>query len=160
MTVTIKGVKLSNRTVAYLTTILWAETVSLPVTEDELVDGRMDVDDDHVLAGIEECTPLDDHFEIGDFDAESLQKAEDDCNGFFDRMDMNGLSDAASECADDDTIVHDFWLTRNGHGAGFWDGDYDGHEENLGDNLTELSKDFAGQHVLVNEDGSLSLEDG
>lgn len=23
-----------------------------------------------------------------------------------------------------DTIGHDFWLTRNDHGAGFWDGDY------------------------------------
>ena len=22
-------------------------------------------------------------------------------------------------------IGHDFWLTRNGHGAGFWDGDWD-----------------------------------
>ncbi len=30
---------------------------------------------------------------------------------------------------------HDFWLTRNGHGAGFWDGDWDepyGHMLDMG----------------------------
>lgn len=34
---------------------------------------------------------------------------------------------------------HDFWLTRNGHGAGFWDGDW---EEKAGASLTEISKSF------------------
>ena len=34
---------------------------------------------------------------------------------------------------------HDFWLTRNGHGAGFWDGDW---PESIGKELTELSKSF------------------
>jgi len=32
---------------------------------------------------------------------------------------------------------HDFWLTRNGHGAGFWDGDW----PETGDALTEASKE-------------------
>ena len=34
-------------------------------------------------------------------------------------------------------IEHDFFLTRNGHGAGFWDGDYE-----KGDELTEIAKSF------------------
>lgn len=155
---TIKGVELSDRTIAYLETVLWAETVNLPVAEDELVDGFMDVDEDHVLHGIEECEPLDRHFNVDDFDAESLRKAESDCDEFFKRLEANGLTEATAECADDDQVVHDFWLTRNGHGAGFWDGDYDGFEENLGDNLTALSKEFGEQWVMVNEDGSVSLE--
>ena len=33
---------------------------------------------------------------------------------------------------------HDFWLTRNEHGAGFWDGDWPGY----GDRLTEAAKSF------------------
>jgi hypothetical protein len=36
-----------------------------------------------------------------------------------------------------DTIEHDFFLTRNGHGAGFWDGDYKN-----GEKLTEIAKSF------------------
>jgi len=36
---------------------------------------------------------------------------------------------------------HDFYLTRNGHGAGFWDKDiYDTLAENGCDKLTELAK--------------------
>ena len=27
-------------------------------------------------------------------------------------------------CPVDEYAGHDFWLTRNGHGAGFWDGDW------------------------------------
>jgi hypothetical protein len=34
-------------------------------------------------------------------------------------------------------IEHDFFLTRNGHGAGFWDGDYD-----KGIELSEIAKSF------------------
>lgn len=158
MAQTINGVELRDRTVNYLATALWAETVSLPVPEDELVDGRMDVDDDHELAGISECEPLDDYFEVDDFDAESLRKAQAECDDFFARLEANGLLGPARKCADDGHIAYDFWLTRNGHGAGFWDGDYDDFEENLGDNMTELCKAFGECHVCVNEDGSLSLE--
>lgn len=48
---------------------------------------------------------------------------------------------------------HDFALTRNGHGAGFWDrglGD-------LGDRLTAMSKPYGESSVNVSEEG-VSLE--
>lgn len=38
---------------------------------------------------------------------------------------------------------HDFWLTRNGHGAGFWDGDWD----TLGDVLTKISHSYGETEV-------------
>ena len=38
-----------------------------------------------------------------------------------------------------DHAAHDFILTRNGHGAGFWDGDW---HEPWGERLTELCKVF------------------
>lgn len=41
---------------------------------------------------------------------------------------------------DSGRVAHDFWLTRNSHGAGFWDGDYD--QDGLGDALTILAKEF------------------
>ena len=34
---------------------------------------------------------------------------------------------------------HDFWLTRNGHGAGFWDQYSDGRGDEIGEILTRLS---------------------
>ncbi len=41
---------------------------------------------------------------------------------------------------------HDFWLTRNGHGAGFWDGDW---PEDAGERLTKASKKFGEQSLYV-----------
>ncbi len=48
-----------------------------------------------------------------------------------------------------ETAGHDFWLTRNGHGAGFWDrglGD-------IGDKLTEASKPYGEVDLYVGDDG-------
>ena len=33
---------------------------------------------------------------------------------------------------------HDFWLTRNGHGAGFWDGDW----QKYGEMFTKIAQSF------------------
>jgi len=41
---------------------------------------------------------------------------------------------------------HDFWLTRNGHGAGFWDGDW---PEAAGEALTKASKAFGSVDLYV-----------
>lgn len=47
-------------------------------------------------------------------------------------------------------VGHDFWLTRAGHGAGFWDGDL---PEALGNRLTEASKTFAEVTPYIGDDG-------
>jgi len=41
---------------------------------------------------------------------------------------------------------HDFWLTRNGHGAGFWDGDWPDPPATY---LDKRSKEFGEQHLYV-----------
>ena len=43
----------------------------------------------------------------------------------------------------------DFWLTRNHHGAGFWDRGYG----EIGDQLTDLAKTFSGVDTYVGDDG-------
>jgi hypothetical protein len=53
--------------------------------------------------------------------------------------------------------AHDFWLTRNGHGAGFWDGDW---PDEVGRKLTALSKEFGEQWHYVGDDGLIYLEGG
>ncbi|UCV26747.1 hypothetical protein [Ferribacterium limneticum] len=50
-------------------------------------------------------------------------------------------------------LGHDFWLTRNGHGAGFWDRDFgDEHSRKA---LTELSKVFGETDIYKGDDGLL-----
>lgn len=47
-------------------------------------------------------------------------------------------------------VAHDFWLTRNRHGAGFWDGDY---PKEIGDVLTELAHSYGECDLYVGDDG-------
>ena len=47
--------------------------------------------------------------------------------------------------------AHDFWLTRNHHGAGFWDR---GHGED-GKRLTEIASAFGSCDLLPGDDGVL-----
>lgn len=46
----------------------------------------------------------------------------------------------------------DFWLTRNRHGSGFWDGDW---QEDVGRKLTELAHSFGERHLYVGDDGKI-----
>lgn len=43
----------------------------------------------------------------------------------------------------------DFWLSRNGHSVGFFDGDYDGHERDL----QRAAKSYGEAHLYVGDDG-------
>lgn len=46
---------------------------------------------------------------------------------------------------------HDFWLTRNGHGAGFWDRGIGKH----GEELTKASKAYSEVNVYMDEETNL-----
>lgn len=48
-------------------------------------------------------------------------------------------------------IGHDFWLTRNRHGAGFWDRGIG----KLGDQLTTLAHSFGESILYVGDDGNI-----
>lgn len=51
-------------------------------------------------------------------------------------------------------VAHDFWLTRNRHGAGFWDGDY---PEKVGARLTDAAHKFGECWLYVGDDGTLYI---
>lgn len=70
-----------------------------------------------------------------------------DMADFLDYLDREGIewSDAVSF----EMMGHDFWLTRNGHGAGFWDR---GIGE-LGDALTAAAKTYGTADLYVGDDG-------
>lgn len=49
---------------------------------------------------------------------------------------------------------HDFWLTRNGHGAGFWDR---GHGD-IGRKLTDAAKVYGEVSLYTGDDGKVYCE--
>ena len=51
-------------------------------------------------------------------------------------------------------LAHDFALTRNGHGAGFWDGDWC---EPWGTKLTELAQSFGEINLYLSDDNQLEV---
>ena len=61
--------------------------------------------------------PLDANYDINDIEPTTLAQIIEDCKQF--------QTDHADLIADNlERAGHDFWLTRNHHGAGFWDGDW------------------------------------
>lgn len=47
---------------------------------------------------------------------------------------------------------HDFWLTRQGHGAGFWDGDWPKAD---GKRLTDMAHAFGSFELYLGDDGQI-----
>lgn len=78
------------------------------------------------------------------FSLEMIAQAEADLTSFIARVE----SILPEFDGDYRKLAHDFWLTRNNHGAGFWDGDWG----ELGDKLTELSEEFGSKDVYVGDD--------
>jgi len=60
---------------------------------------------------------------------------------------------------DAEQIGHDFWLTRNGHGSGFWDRQYDNDPaETLGTRLSAVAEEFVHLDVVMGDDGKIYFE--
>lgn len=92
-------------------------------------------------------TPLD-HCDAT-LSADAVAKMTLDCSRFLGDVQRAGLTDVV--LSDFERAGHDFWLTRNGHGAGFWDGDWAEH----GDALTKLSKAFPAVDLYVGDDSKI-----
>lgn len=77
------------------------------------------------------------------FDGDYLLQCRKDLGSFLNQAEEKGLLEPALEVQSEADILCDFWLTRQGHGVGFWDGDYD-HDDHpsLGEDLTSLAHSF------------------
>jgi hypothetical protein len=86
-------------------------------------------------------TPLD---EVeAEFSAETEDKMKSDCLRFY----RTNEEDIGLE---QERAGQDFWLTRNRHGAGFWDGDWD---EDVGERLTKAAYAFGETALYLGDDG-------
>jgi hypothetical protein len=81
--------------------------------------------------------PLDANFSVSDFTNEARARATKDCREFVKKAEKAGVEweqDAGQ-------VGHDFWLTRNSHGTGFWD-----RGLKHGKTLSKIAEAFGEQH--------------
>lgn len=117
-----------------------------------------------VLRGYVECAlwsstgeddePLDDDFGPEDLAPATLSEMREDVQDFLqanaeDVREFLIVRARAGTSSDEADVGHDFWLTRNGHGAGFWDrgaGD-------VGDRLTAACRPYGEVWLYVGDGG-------
>lgn len=127
---------LDSFTRAYITTALWYSTDD----NDESLDAK---------------------YSPSDLSPEALERIAEDCRAF---QEQNGETIRAAietgkvRCGPDfdeyGRAGHDFWLTRKGHGAGFWDGDW---PEPFASKLTGSARCWGECNLYVGDDGKLHI---
>lgn len=99
--------------------------------------------------------PMDSNYDADDIDEDSLARMRKDCERFgkanAEQIEQWAGNDDAWEQAG-----HDFWLTRNGHGAGFWARSR-GEWPDDGAQLTEASHEYGECDLYVGDDGKVYL---
>ena len=122
------SIKLNNFTEAYLVAALWSSN-----------------DDDG--------EPLDNNYSLSNIDVRTLTNVAIECEKF--QLDNFPLLEQAYKKPGytDEQAGHDFWLTRNGHGTGFWDRDLG----DVGDLLTKKCKEQGSSDCYVGDDGQIYL---
>lgn len=94
----------------------------------------------------EEEVPLDKNYGPEDFTPHAMKEIRKDCKKFY-KENYEMIKESVEQAG------RDFWFTRCGHGAGFWDGDW---PEN-GDKLSEASKEFGECWIIDNDDCTLDI---
>jgi hypothetical protein len=124
----------------YLTCAVWTEEERIKEDEEEEeISGKYSEDSE--LKDLEQRTELNIH----NFSDNSVLKAYEDIKKFLE------YAGDAVEDIDENQLGHDLWLTRNHHGAGFFDHGYD-------DDIEKVLMDSAhklGEEYIYSYDGKL-----
>lgn len=102
---------------------------------------------------------LNDNYSVEDLAPETIEQIKADCAKFQkenadDIANGRKVTRTSYGTSDFQYAGHDFWLTRNGHGCGFWDGDW---EATAGERLTEACKKFGEVWSYIGDDGKIYL---
>lgn len=127
---------------SYLEAVIFTEYDNGETITEE--DPEYDEDGDNIIY------PFNDKNE-DDFSDEAKKQAYGEIAWFIDSA-GSAIDDIA-----DESIGHDIWLTRNGHGAGFWDRGYDSDIEEV---LEQLSKELGSTDAYVGDDGKIYFSGG
>lgn len=113
------------------------------------------------MPGDDECENPGDDIAIEDLPPETIEEAKQDVIDFVDAC--GALFNQAMECYADGygrhpdagsaeaAFGHDFALTRNGHGCGFWDRDNEGLPRVLGEALTKACQGFPERDLYIGD---------
>ena len=88
--------------------------------------------------------PLSSNYGLDDISPDLAAKAMSDCENFI----IANRADLLTSGLNNGQIGYDFWLTRNGHGTGFWDRGLG----KVGDRLTKACKAFPANDFYVGDD--------
>lgn len=130
------------------------EDLSYPTPEEEECLGFDQFFDGYLVCALwsstdEEGSPFNTEYSADDIDATALTELREEAWDFF-AMNLYTLCRCRQDYSYSDA-GHDFWLTRNRHGAGFWDRDL-GEE---GDTLTEASKVYGTCELCLDVYGTI-----
>lgn len=95
--------------------------------------------------------PLDKNYGPKDVDEKTVTDMRNDCTRFLDDNAADIETFMSTTKRDLEHVGHDLWLTRNGHGVGFWDR---GAGE-VGERLSEAAKTLGGFNLYVGDDGKV-----
>jgi hypothetical protein len=127
----ITGERLDDFTLAYIEAALWSSN------------------DDSDESGGE---PLDSNYSIDDLDPDTLAMMADECRRFQEENAADLARYDHPEWTAAELGGHDFWLTRNHHGAGFWDRSKC-LPEDAGKRLTSASHKYGEYYLYLGDDG-------
>jgi hypothetical protein len=108
---------------SYITTALWSESCEQQPHPDRSLDA----------AG----------YDRDSIDPSSLAKMRTECEAWF-KANAEHIGEETEQAG------HDFWLNRNGHGAGFWDGDWPEPAATILDNASKAAGE---RNLYVGDDG-------
>lgn len=91
--------------------------------------------------------PMDQNFCVADIERDSFAQMQSECADFI----FHNRRALKASGLTPERAGHDFWLTRNGHGAGFWDEGLGA----LGNDLTKASKAYGSCDLYVGDDGKV-----
>ena len=133
---------------SYLECALWTDGEELEEQEKKNNQETYKIDDENWDES--EIKDLIDDLDINihNFDEDSLIKTYLDIKKFL------KIVGFAIDDIDESDIGHDLWLTRNGHGSGFWDRGYD---NDISDILTNAAKSLGSAYLFLNEQGKINI---
>jgi len=130
---------------------------SIPIQDTDLLDPIHNTDLDRFTLAYLTCALWASHDDDGEFlDAsctiddlspEALGSAIVDCAAF-----QADFADLLAKAGTDEQNGHDYWLTRNRHGAGFWDR---GYPPIIGRTLSDAAKSDGSVDLYVDDDGQV-----
>jgi hypothetical protein len=104
----------------------------------------------------DEGEPLDAQFDTDDIAPETLEQMTSDCDLFWtqcrEQITCDDGPTGPHGTSQIEMAGHDFWLTRCGHGAGFWNGDWPEPHSTI---LDEAARAFGNVDLYIGDDGKV-----